>query len=79
MKHRRKKHKPTADASSVLELGILNDALSESEKRLYAKLQARRVFQDATGETLPLDCFKVEKDAAGDYLITLDKGGLKNE
>lgn len=75
MKHRRKKNKPTADASSVLEIGILNDALSESEKRLYAKLQARRIYHEATGELLPLDCFNVEKDMAGDYLITLNKEG----
>lgn len=72
-KRRQNKH------DGFIECGVLSNKLSEPEKEFYARLRARKIYNDSTGEDLPIEAFKAEKDEAGDYIITINKGGATNE
>ena len=37
----------------------------------YARLKARQMYNETTKSDLPLEAFTVEKDAQGDYLVTI--------
>lgn len=68
-KRRQNKH------DGFIECGVLSNRLNETEKQFYARLRARKIYGDSTGQYLPLEYFKAEKDEAGDYIITINKGG----
>lgn len=68
---KKKKHKRKPEPQSTLNLGFVDSRLAEGEKMLRAQLEARKSFKDITGQELPLECFKVQKDAEGDYFVTI--------
>lgn len=64
---------------NTITLGVIADDLSEAEKTHAARIEAQRFYKYATGQDLPLEYFEAVKDEAGDYIITINKGGATNE
>lgn len=62
---------------NTITLGVIADGLSEAEKIHAARLEAQRFYKYSTGQDLPLEYFEAVKDEAGDYIITINKGGAK--
>lgn len=76
MKKRKEKH-GTPQRQGTITLNVIDERLAESEKMLRAQLEARKFYKTATGQDLPLEAFKVEKDKDGDYVVTIAKEGNK--
>ena len=73
MKRKKRKHGRPDEVQGYAQFGVLSDKLNETEKVFYARLRARQMFKETTGRELPLEAFKVEKDKAGDYIVTINE------